>query len=83
MYRKRHAVAPLKWSSKLAKAAADAAQEAANTNTLRALDMDNVGQNMIARSAGELPGEDVSSVWYNEESIYNYNNGGFSTATGK
>ena len=83
MYRKRHAAAPLKWNSKLAKAAENAAQEAANTNTLRAIDMKDVGQNMIARSKGELPGEDVSSGWYAEENKYNYNAPGFSNATGK
>lgn len=83
MYRKRHAAAPLKWNSKLAKAASDAAVEASNTNTLRALDMENTGQNMIVRSNGELPGEDVSYVWYSEESKYNYNSPGFTTGTGK
>ena len=83
MYRKRHGSAPLKWNSKLAKAASDAAEEAANTNTLRAIDMENVGQNMMARSNGELPGDEVARVWYSEESKFNYNSPGFSSATGK
>ena len=45
--------------------------------------MSNVGQNMAAMTGGELTGEKVSSMWYEEEGSYNYNNPGFSSSTGE
>lgn len=45
--------------------------------------MSNVGQNMAAMTGGELTGEKVSSMWYEEEGSYNYNKPGFSSSTGK
>ena len=45
--------------------------------------MSNVGQNMAAMTGGELTGEKVSSMWYEEEGNYNYNNPGFSSSTGE
>ena len=83
MYRQRHGAPPLKWSSSLAQAALEAAEEAARTNTLRSVDMPNIGQNMAAMTGGELPGDKVSSMWYDEEKNFDYNNPGFSSSTGK
>ncbi|XP_065665316.1 uncharacterized protein LOC100200226 isoform X2 [Hydra vulgaris] len=82
MYRKRHGAAPLKWNSSLAQAAQEAAEEAAQTNTLRSVDTPNVGQNMAAMTGGELPGDRVSTMWYDEEKNFDYNNPGFSSSTG-
>lgn len=45
--------------------------------------MSNVGQNMAAMTGGELMGDKVSSMWYEEEEGYNYNSPGFSSSTGK
>ena len=38
---------------------------------------------MAAMTGGELTGEKVSSMWYEEEGSYNYNNPGFSSSTGE
>jgi len=81
-YRKRHASHPLKWNTKLEEKAREAAEDAAKTNTLRSVDMSNVGQNMAAMTGGELMGDKVSSMWYEEEEGYNYNSPGFSSSTG-
>lgn len=81
-YRKRHGTAPLIYSSRLAKMASQAAEDAAKTNTLRSIDANDVGQNMAAMTGGELSGERVSTMWYEEETKYNYNSPGFSSSTG-
>lgn len=81
-YRKRHGSGPLRWNSKLASAAQNAAQEAANTNTLRSVESNDMGQNMAAMTGGELSGEKVSTMWYDEEKSYDYNAAKFSSNTG-
>lgn len=81
-FRKRHGSAPLKWNSNLASMAERAAQEAAQTNTLRSVDNNQVGQNMAAMVGSELTGDRVSTMWYDEEKNYNYSSGGFSSNTG-
>ena len=81
-YRKRHGSGPLKWNSKLQEEATNAAQEASRTNTLRSVQMTNTGQNMAAMTGGELTGEKVASMWYEEGDGYNYNSPGFSSSTG-
>lgn len=48
--RKLHTAAPLRWNKSLASQATNAAQEAADTNTLRSVDNNKVGQNMAAMS---------------------------------
>ena len=60
-----------------------AADEAAATNTLRSVSSNDVGQNMAAMTGGELSGEKVSTMWYEEEKNYNYNDARFSSNTGK
>lgn len=62
--------------------ASQAAEDAAKTNTLRSIDANDVGQNMAAMTGGELSGERVSTMWYEEETKYNYNSPGFSSSTG-
>lgn len=59
-----------------------AAEEAAATNTLRSIDNNDVGQNMAAMTGSELTGDRVSTMWYDEEKNYNYNNAKFGSNTG-
>ncbi|XP_066911241.1 uncharacterized protein [Clytia hemisphaerica] len=80
--RKHHGSGPLRWNSSLASQALSAAQEAAETNTLRSVDNNKVGQNMAAISGAELTGEKVSNMWYDEEKKYNYREAKFSSSTG-
>ena len=37
---------------------------------------------MAAMTGGELTGEKVSTMWYEEEGSYNYNSPGFNSSTG-
>lgn len=81
--RKEHSSPALKWSGKLAAEAQKAADDAAKTNTLKPVSLSNVGQNMAAMSGGELTGQRVTEMWYEEEKNYNYSSPGFSSSTGK
>ena len=81
--RKEHSSPALKWSGKLAAEAQKAADEAAKTNTLKPVSLNNVGQNMAAMSGGELTGQRVTEMWYEEEKNYSYSSPGFSSSTGK
>ena len=81
-FRKDHSSPALKWSGKLAAEAQKAADEAAKTNTLKPVSLNNVGQNMAAMSGGELTGQRVTEMWYEEEKNYNYSSPGFSSSTG-
>lgn len=38
---------------------------------------------MAAMSGGELTGQRVTEMWYEEEKNYNYSSPGFSSSTGK
>jgi len=80
--RKRHASGPLRWNSELAQQAFEAADEASKTNTLRSVTNHRVGQNMAAMTGAELTGDKVSSMWYDEESKYDYSAARFSSSTG-
>ena len=80
--RKRHGSGPLRWNGQLAQQAFEAADEAAKTNTLRSVSNHKVGQNMAAMTGAELTGEKVSSMWYDEESKYDYSAAKFSSSTG-
>eukprot|EP00795_Rhopilema_esculentum_P014681 gene14681-5774_t len=80
--RKEHSSPAVKWSGKLAAEAQKAADEAAKTNTLKPVSLNNVGQNMAAMSGGELTGQRVTEMWYEEEKNYNYSSPGFSSSTG-
>ena len=81
--RKEHSSPALKWSGKLAAEAQKAADDAAKTNTLKPVSLSNVGQNMAAMSGGQLTGQRVTEMWYEEEKNYNYSSPGFSSSTGK
>eukprot|EP00794_Sanderia_malayensis_P003339 gene3339-3828_t len=80
--RKQHSSPGLKWSSKLAAEAQKAADEAAKTNTLKPVSLNNVGQNMAAMTGGELTGKRVTEMWYEEEKNYDYKRAGFHSSTG-
>lgn len=80
--RKDHGSPALKWSGKLAAEAQKAADDAAKTNTLKPVSLNNVGQNMAAMSGGQLTGQRVTDMWYEEGKNYNYSSPGFSSSTG-
>ena len=80
--RKFHSSPALKWSGKLSAEAQKAADEAARTNTLKPVQMKSVGQNMAAMTGGNLTGQKVTEMWYEEEKNYSYNSPGFSSSTG-
>ncbi|XP_065651808.1 uncharacterized protein LOC100209399 isoform X2 [Hydra vulgaris] len=79
LYRSRHNAKPLSLSSGLTLKAQQVAETIAKNEVLT--DFDNIGRNMLACTKG-ITGNEASSIWYNEENDFNYNNKSFSMKTG-
>ncbi|KAK1806671.1 hypothetical protein P4O66_005176 [Electrophorus voltai] len=83
-YRRKHQAPPLKLSSKLCREAARYAESLASTRILKhsaESSRGSCGEN-LAWASYDQPGKDVSDRWYNEVNQYNFNQPGFSSATG-
>ncbi|XDV40351.1 hypothetical protein PO909_009444, partial [Leuciscus waleckii] len=83
-YRRKHQASPLKLSSKLSRDAARYAESLASTRILKhsaESSRGNCGEN-LAWASYDQTGKDVSDRWYNEVNQYNFNQPGFSSATG-
>ncbi|XP_016365113.1 Golgi-associated plant pathogenesis-related protein 1-like [Sinocyclocheilus rhinocerous] len=83
-YRRKHQAPPLKLSSKLSREAARYAESLASTRILKhsvESSRGNCGEN-LAWASYDQTGKDVSDRWYNEVNQYNFNQPGFSSATG-
>merc|ERR1712224_1134987 len=78
-YRARHGAPPLKWSNEVAEGATNWAQYLAQECKMEHNRDDDYGENL---GIGYRDIEGSVNAWYNEESQYDYNNPGFSSATG-
>lgn len=73
-YRTLHGVANVTWSAHLAQKAQDWADTCPSGHS-------TYGENILFANFSKDP-EDVVARWYREESVYDYNNPGFSISTG-
>jgi len=78
-YRAIHGSPPLRWNPTIAAAAQRWANNLAQSCQMVHNTDDNYGENL---GVGYRSWTAVIGAWYNEESQYNYNNPGFSSATG-
>ncbi|PWZ03211.1 PR-1-like protein [Testicularia cyperi] len=76
--RARHEVPALKWDTKLVAAAAKWAAGCKWQHTPN----NQYGENLAAGTASDFGAGDATSMWYDEISEYDYENPGFSSATG-
>lgn len=78
-YRSRHGAGALSWSTELEKVAQDWANKLARENCAMYHSNHPSGENL---GRGYRSINDAVTAWYEEEELYNYNNPGFSSATG-
>mmetsp|Transcript_13750 Transcript_13750/g.26382 ORF Transcript_13750/g.26382 Transcript_13750/m.26382 type:complete len:409 (-) Transcript_13750:139-1365(-) len=78
-YRRRHGASALSWSTELEKVAQDWANKLARENCAMYHSNHPSGENL---GRGYRSINDAVTAWYEEEELYNYNNPGFSSATG-
>ncbi|CAF3603476.1 unnamed protein product [Rotaria socialis] len=77
VYRARHCAQPLVLDDALSRSAQNYAQKLASTNSFQHSGTQGVGENLYMSS-----GATAVKLWYDEIKQYNFNSGGFSSATG-
>lgn len=81
-HRENHGVAALKWNTVIQKYAQSWADKIASEDKMYHRQPNNYGENIYWKSGGDLSGAEPVDAWYSEIKSYNYNNPGFSMATG-
>jgi uncharacterized protein YkwD len=81
-YRADHCAAPLTWSTKLAAAAQDWADQLKDAGCAFEHSQLAYGENLAGGTTGYLPPEAVVEMWYREVDAYDFAKGGFSMDTG-